>query len=79
MYAILGAAFLASAHIADLRCTQSTHTTNVGRVVGEIRVATSPVRQQAHQRILLATRLQQPHLLSHRQPYSRQVELHYYE
>ncbi len=79
LHAILGAAFLASAHIADLRCTQNTRITNVVRVVGEIRVATSPVRQQAHLHILLAIRLQQPHLLSHRQPYSRQVELHYCE
>ena len=79
MHAILGAAFLASAHIADLLCTQNTRITNVVRVVGEIRVATSPVRQQAHLQILLAIRLQLPHLLSHRQPYSHQVELHYCE
>ena len=47
MCAILGAAFLASARIAVLRCTQSTHITNAVRVAGEIRVATSPVRQRA--------------------------------
>jgi hypothetical protein len=47
MHAILGAAFLASARIAVLRCTQSTHITNVVRAAGEIRVATSPVRQRA--------------------------------
>ena len=47
MHAILGAAFLASARIAVLRCTQSTHITNAVHVVGEIRVATSPVRQRA--------------------------------
>lgn len=79
MHAILVAAFLASAHIAVPRCTQSTRITNVGRAVGEIPVATSPVGQRAHLRSLFAIRLRRPRLLLLRQPYSRQVELHYYD
>jgi hypothetical protein len=60
MCAILGAAFLASARIAALRCTPSTHITNAVRVAGEIRVATSPVGQRARQHIWPATHSQQP-------------------
>ena len=79
MYVILGAAFLASAHIAVLPCTQNTRTTNAGRAVGEIRVAISPVRQRARLHTLLAIRLRRPRLLLLRQLYLRQVELRYCE